>query len=777
VSAASVLVRRASDTVVFARRATDSSGAFRVGGLPPGGYRVEVRHVGYRMASRGGATITAAANDVDLGVITLTPIAVALAEVAVNAARPTVAVFPDRTVYSTHAMPVAAGDRATDVLRSIPELQVTVEGSVTLRGATPQIRVNGRPPPMQGEALDRYLQQLPAERIERVEVITNPSARYEADGLGGIVNIVLKRSTGLGVSGGVGADVGTRDQRSASGNVDVVMGRLSLSSNASASFSGGSARNADLRENLSASPPTYVRQEARSDNAGTFGNLNLSAELQTGRHGTLWADAGGGRNPSDVTALAAYTLLDELRVPTERYDRASETHLRGRFGSVGMGYRAANAASGREWVVELRQNVNVLGRVDESLKQWLAEDPLAIDRAPELTSDGRGHRQGGLSLETSLTRRWAGSGRLEAGYRGSVRTAGDDYRLSIDSSPAPGAESDTAGDFRQRERVDAVFLSASRRVGRVDVQAGVRGEQAETRRTLPRTSERFTSAYRNLFPSVTLATALGPSGQLSLAYARRVDRPWGAILNPDIPSLDPLNRQVGNPDLAPRYTHSVSLTATRTGRLGMLQLSPYYRRTTASWDQLRTVDTAGVSTLTWRNLATVSSFGVTVSGSVAPVGRVGGLLSVSAYREMRDARNLAGDLRADFSGSSTQLSVTSTVSVRATPGLSLEGFLTYLPARTLPQGRVSPLVFSTLGVRQQLPGRRGAVTLSVVDPFELQHFTFTTRDRTHVQLGSSTFSARRATLGFSYTFGHVSRRNGRHRSADGQPQSQAPYIR
>ena len=72
---------------------------------------------------------------------------------------------------------------------------------------------------------------------------------------------------------------------------------------------------------------------------------------------------------------------------------------------------------------------------------------------------------------------------------------------------------------------------------------------------------------------------------------------------------------------------------------------------------------------------------------------------------------------------------------------------------------------------------RGAVTLSVVDPFELQHFTFTTRDRTHVQLGSSTFSARRATLGFSYTFGHVSRRNGRHRSADGQPQSQAPDIR
>jgi hypothetical protein len=192
-----------------------------------------------------------------------------------------------------------------------------------------------------------------------------------------------------------------------------------------------------------------------------------------------------------------------------------------------------------------------------------------------------------------------------------------------------------------------------------------------------------------------------------------------------------------------------------------------------SWDQVRTVDTAGVSTVTWQNLATISSYGGSVSASLAPLGRVGGFLSVSAYREVRDASNL----QAGFSGSSTQLSVVNTASVRATSALSLQGSLTYLPARNLPQGRISPMVFSSLGVRQQLRRGRGAITLSVVDPFELQRFTFTTRDRTHVQIGSSSFSARRATLGVSYNFGRPPRRKERGNREDGQQDREVRVIR
>jgi ferric enterobactin receptor len=212
----------------------------------------------------------------------------------------------------------------------------------------------------------------------------------------------------------------------------------------------------------------------------------------------------------------------------------------------------------------------------------------------------------------------------------------------------------------------------------------------------------------------------------------------------------------------PEYTHSLSLAVSRTGKLGMLQLSPYYRRTVGSWDQVRTVDEAGVSTVTWQNLATITSYGARATASVRQLGRVSGLVSVSAHREVRDASNL----REDFSGSATRYSASSTLSLRATSALSLQGALNYMPARYVPQGRISPMVFSTAGARLRLWDGRGSINVSVVDPFELQRFTFTTRDGTHVQTGSSTFSARRATMGVSYSFGRPPESNRRTRATE-----------
>jgi hypothetical protein len=710
---------------------------------------------------------------VDLGVIRLQPTTVALERVTVSAARPAVAVLPDRNVYSTSGMRVAAGGMATDVLRRIPELQVSVEGSVTTRGTTPRIHINGRPAPMQGEALDRYLQQLSAERIDRVEVIPNPSARYEADGQGGIVNIVLKRGGGIGLSGSVAADAGTRNQQGGSGNLNFQKGRLSLFGSASASFFGTRSRNSDLRENLNAERTTYIQQDARNRNSGGTGNATLGVELQEGRRGTVWADLNAGRSPSHTEALVAYSVLDEIRNATERYDRVNDTERRGLFGSFAGGYRNAARAGRGEWSLEVRRNVNVTDYANESARRWLDAEGVAIDRAPELTAAAQGQGQSGLSLEANVARPWGRSGQVEGGYRASLRRTGDDFQRRVGAAGDSSAVEEQIGEFRQRERIHAGFVNVSRSIGRVHVQAGLRAEQAEVRRALPLSGEVFTSTYRNLFPSALVSTEFGTGGQASLSYARRVDRPWGAVLNPAIPILDPLNLRIGNPELMPRYTHALSLAVTRTGRLGMLQFSPYYTRTLDSWDQVRSVDEAGVSTVTWQNLATTSSYGASVSASLTPAGRVSGFLNVSAYREVRDARNLAPD----FSGASTQLSVVSTVSVRATPTASLEGFLTYLPARNVPQGRISPMVFSTLGARRQLLGGRGAVTLSLVDPFELQAFTFTTRDRTHVQSGRSTFSARRATLGISYSFGRQSQRKGRRTADDGERESQAPVIR
>jgi hypothetical protein len=774
VSIASVALRRSTGTTVVAESITAASGAFRIEGVAPGSYVVEVSHIGYRTATRSDVTITASTERFDMGIIELEPSAIALEGIDVRAAPAPIAILPDRNVYSTRDMPAAVGGTATDVLRSVPELEVSMEGSVTTRGATPSIHINGRPAPMQGEALDRYLQQLPAERIDRIEVIPNPSARYEADGQGGIVNIVMKRGTNLGLSGSIAANAGTGNQQGASGNMSYQAGRLTLFGSVSASVFGNDHESSDLRENLTTQPTTFIQQDSRDHDSGDFGSVDLSAEVKVGSHGALWSDVGVGRNASDTEVHTAYTHLDHLRIPTQRYDRVNDRDLRGLFGSSSMGYVHVAEAGRREWSVQLRRTFNGRDDLNESARYWLSPDGAPLDLAPELTFAGQGQDHDGFSVEANVMRGWGESGRVEAGYRGSWRNSRNHFRMESEPTSDPAAAAESLGDFRHRERIHAVFLTANHEIGRFRVQTGLRGEQADTRSALPILGETHDTGYWNLFPSINVSTAVGVGGQLRLSYSRRVDRPRVGILDPVTPLLDPLNRQVGNPYLMPRYTHSITLTGSRTGRLGSLQLSPFYRRTVNSWDQVRTVDEEGVSTVTWQNLATTTSYGASINASVIQFGPVGGFVSVRGSREVRDASNL----RADFSGSSTRFSVVSTANVRATSDLNVQGMLTYLPARDVPQGRISSMVFSTLGVRQQLWDGRGSVNLSVVDPFELQRFTFTTRDGTHVQTGSSTFSARRATLGISYSFGRPPQ-SSRRRSTpeEGQQEGQAPRIR
>jgi hypothetical protein len=757
VGSALITLRRSGDTTRVGGSFTAADGTFPVEAVAPGSYRLEVSHFGYRSATGIEVNITRAAERVDVGTIRLERSVVVLEGVEVSAARAPVTILPDRNVYSVNDIPAAAGGTASDALRSVPELEVSVEGAVTTRGATPSIHINGRPAAMQGEALQRYLQQLPAERIDRIEVISNPSARYEAEGQGGIVNIVMKEGAGLGLSGSVALNAGTRNQRGGSGSINYEVGRLTLFGVASTSYFGNKSEGSDLRQNLSAHPATYVRQDSHSRTSGGFGSVDLTGEVKIGERGTLWAELSAARNSSDAENLTAYALLDSLRSPTERYDRVEDGLLRGLSGNALVGYRDVLEPGRSEWAVELRRGIVSEDDSDESGRYGLSLDGSPLALPPELMLNGGGYDARDLSLEADLMRPWGESGRVEVGYRGSSAHEANRFRTEVDSSAEAGADHLSTGDFRYRETIHAGFVTASREVGRFDVQLGIRAEHARTRTFLPLAGDTFRVTYRNVFPNAGISTGLGAGGRLRLSYSRRVDRPWTEILNPVTPTLDPLNLEVGNPHLLPRYTHSFNLAMSRTGQLGTLQLSPFYRRTVDSWDQVRSVDEAGVSTVTWRNLATISAYGASMSASLTHLGPLSGFASLSGYRELRDASNL----EEDFSGASTRLFASGALSVRASAALSGQGTVSYLPARRLPQGRISPMVFSTVGARLRLRGGRGSINFSIVDPFDVQRFTFTTKDRTHVQTGSSNVSARRASISFSYSFGRPPESNRR----------------
>jgi hypothetical protein len=770
VAGAGITARSAADTTRSASGVTGRDGAFRLE-VPYGAYQVRVVHLGYSPYV-AAAEVTASAAAADLGTIQLATAAVALQEVTVETDRPPVVMTADRTIYRTRDMPAVQGGVATDALRSVPELDVDLEGRVALRGANPQIHLNGRPTPMQGEALQQFLQQLPANRIERIEVIPNPSARYEAEGSGGIVNIVLRSDTSLGLSGSLGLTAGTRGQTGAFGNLAYQQGRLTMFGNGTLNFQDRVGTTYDLRQNLAVEPSTFMLQEGNFGNQGRFGRGDLSAEYRLGERSTGWASISGGGFGADAEALTAFTMMDAAQEPTQRFGRSSETEF-SRFNTdISTGVRHVIEEGRHEFSMEARRSGN--GGDNDGLllvqPADLAGDPLALPG--ELTVNDFDEDERRISLKADYERP-VGDLRVQVGYQANLHTTESDQLREFFSTADLGTSTrEQRNAFRYDQTFHQAYLTLQRQFGRLSAQAGLRAEQTATEFALPLTGERFENEYLSFFPNANLGYDLGGGKRLGLSYSRRIQRPWTMFLNPVDMSLDPLSRRVGNPYLRPQYTNSFGADLSWNTQRATLRFAPYVRRTSDDWGQITLADTTGALTTTWENVASVRAVGAQVSTMLRSLGRFSGNLGVGMHHEDRDASNLS----ADYSGTSVRWNANGNLTANIDRSLALQGMLFYNSPQVLPQGRRSSMVMSSLGVRKQLLDNRATVTLRVMDPFDIARFNIETRDRTHVQVARNSIGMRSASLNLSYNFGRRPRSVRQPQQDEQQPQQPDPMM-
>jgi outer membrane receptor protein involved in Fe transport len=751
---ASVSVRASEDAPVVAGELTGADGRFRITGLATGRYLVQISLLGYEPYVRREVEITSAATAVDLGTIELASSAIELQEIEVETDRPAMVAAPDRTIYSTGDMPVASGGMATDVLQNVPELEVEIDGTVEMRGETPQIYLNGRPAPMDGEALAVFLQQFPADRIDRVEVIPNPSARFEAQGSGGIVNIVLKENLDLGLSGSAFTNAGTRGDFGVGGRLAYQQGRLTIFGGGFGRLSKRNTTDYDLRQNLLTSPVTFLEQDGHSSREGLSGSVDLTAEFKLSEQGTLWSEGRIFRNSFDSEGVTVYTRMDAEQSPFDMYDRWSLDESRRMTTTVATGYR--HEFEQRRHLVELSLDYNRRGndRWNRVLERGLTTSGEPVAEQDRLVLDESEETRSRLRFDLDYTRPWGDDGQIEIGYRAQLDDRDTDrvYRVSLDGETGAPESSELRG-YGFGEDFHSAYLTLIRSAGPVGIQVGLRSERVDSRLDVPQIDERVENTYTGIFPSANLSYSLGEGREVRLSYSRRIRRPQPRVLNPMDQSSDPLNRRIGNPDIDPQFTHSLSFETRWSTPLGSLRFSPYFRRTEDSWERIRIVDEAGVSTMTWLNLSSVDRIGSSFTASIRPMPGMNGFLSVSGFRESRDASNVAPDL----SGSAMRWSARGNISARVTPETSIQGSVTYRPARDVPQGWMSSRLMTSFGIRHQLWDRRASINLMTTDPLDLYRSSFETRDPSHVQIGSSRVSMRRAVLSFTYTFGRPPR--------------------
>ena len=770
ITVAAVAIRNAGDSALVGGGFTRADGRFQIEGVRPGVYTVRVLVLGYAPVVKRDVRVTPAAMTVDVGQLSLTSVAVELSAVAVTAERSDVAVAPDRTAYNVGDMPSSSGGNAVDVLRNVPSVEVDGDNKLSLRGnENVVVQINGRISPMRGEQLGNYLAQLPSNMVAKVEVIANPSAKNDPEGMAGIINIVLKENTDLGTSGGLTVGGGTTGSVNASGNLGYQRGPLTLFANYGFMKDRRTITGFSDRQGFVSGVAPFLEGEIGGVNKGFSHSLNATADYKLGEHNTLSSNLVVSDRAPTRTNDNLYRELDARRVLVSEFMQSKLMTGAERSLDYALTFKHAAEQRGDGLSLELRVNRAHDSDMVRLGGQTLATASGAVPGIFKLTSNLTEERDRTGYLQADYTRTLGEHTRIETGYKGTLRMLDNafDVASSLDGGTTFAANRERSSAFTYDDQVHAVYGVLSQTVGQFDLQAGLRAERASSKFDLTGDRQPFANNYSSLYPSAVAAYTLDQSRQLKLSYSKRVTRPDTRQLNPYGYREDALNQFRGNPALLPEYTHALEAGFQQSFSGGMLQITPFARHTVNAIRLIRTHDTTGVFTTTFQNVATSDSYGADVNGSLR-FGRVSGFGGLSAYQQVTDGSNL----RSDVSNNAFGWSARGNATIKVTPSLDLQGFLMYRAPMKNEQGRVSAMTMTNLALRQKLLGDAASVTLRLMDPFKTMGMGFVTSDDTFSQTSQRRFGARGLIVSFNYTFGQQPRVREREREREpegGQP--------
>lgn len=753
---AAVAIHQSSDSALVAVVTTNQSGVFSRTGLAASAYYIEVSSLGFQTARRE-LTVAAGGGAVNLGTIALEAAAVMVEGVTAAGQRSPVVLATDRSIYNVREMPLAQGGVATDALRAIPELQVDVDDNIRAPNGEPLIFLDGRPLPMQGEARTAFLRTLRADRIDRIEYIPNPSAAYEAEGQSGIVNIVLRRDVGLGVSGSLSANAGTLGTQNLSGRINLQQGRLTLFGGALVGFNQTRSSSYNFRENLAVNPVTFLEQTSSFKQDAMNGGADMTAELRLSERVTGWAIARGNLGGSEDLDRSEFIHEDATHARTDWYERERNRNLDNDNYSGALGFRRVIEPQRNEMSAELRYNRTTSDNDTDTARNpfTLTGDPL--DVAPDLTRIDASTDESLWAFQVDVQRPLADATRLDFGYRANFRTHSQRQEAGLYPEGGDAAEWERYERFRYEENSHAGYANLDQRLGRLGFQVGLRAERVAGTNTATPLTGPISRSELELFPSANLAYDLQNGRQIRVAYSRRVQRPSVTSYNPiNTSPNDPYNRTTGNPLLTPAYLHQVTGDLSWSGDVGTLRINPFLAQGEGFWLSTRTVDENGVSTMAPENVASASVIGGGINASLRQLGPFSGFVNVALEHVNFDAGNSSL-----IEKPLTMWNSNANVTAALPGGARLQVTGGYAPGQTSPDGRTAARRQVNFAMTKSIMQNRGVVTLSVVDPFNLTVNTQIVRNASVDQLARSSNRVRRATLTVTYNFGRAPQSNRR----------------
>ena len=579
---ANISLRKTGSKEFIKGTVSDQLGAFRLDGVSNGNYVVAVSVVGYATFEKE-LTIGTGQKTINLRNILLKEDTQLLNEVQVVGQRSQMKFEIDRKVFNVDQSLATAGGSASDVLGNIPSVQVDPEGEVSLRGnSSVTVWINGKESGLSADNRAQILEQLPAESIERVEVITNPSAKYNPEGTAGIINIVLKKNRKAGYYGSLQAGVDTRGGYNAAGNENFSSGKFESFVNVGTRVRKSEGEGYTNRQNLddNGNPVSYLNQLRNDEDT----RKPVIARMGTTYHATdkdHFSFSGFGLlGRGDETDWLNYTsnipgsFTNSLRTSAEKRKM--------NIGNFEIGYKRDFSEKSN---LDLSASYNLVNITPES-------SFLQVSNYAGGTSTSSYQFQENVmkprkwEFQADYVTEFGEQNKIEAGYKGEFLTSKS--KVSTYSGTSEGNAAFNEGlynNFTYDQNVNALYATYSKRINRFGIQLGLRGEHTRTNTNSLgyNQSETDHPAYKDdyfsFYPSAFLSYQLPSNNELQLNYTRRVSRPWGGQLNPFVNLTDSTNISYGNPLLLPQYSNSLELNYIKNWENHTLSASLYYRNT------------------------------------------------------------------------------------------------------------------------------------------------------------------------------------------------------
>lgn len=768
---ATVTLIRKSDNKTAKAVQTNLDGSFKIEQIPPGNYLLRISYIGYATIARDSLFFDANKKQIDLGTL---PMKIGktsmLKEVAVVGQKSTIQLGIDKKIFSVDQSLVSEGGSATDLLANVPSVNVDINGDVSLRGSNNvRILIDGKPSTLGGN-ISQVLEALPASSIETVELITNPSSKYDPEGQSGIINIVLKKNKKLGMNGNVSISGGSPQSFNLNTGLSYQNNNFNIYGNYSHRYSqrnGGGFSNR-INTPLNNDTTYYFNQNSNSDGSYSGDVFKTGVDYTLSENSTIGISGDinfRGRSRNELGNTFGLNQFQDLSRKNEQNNQSSSD-------DKSYGLNLDFSTKFKKPKEELTANISYGNNAEEEFDDLNTNEYMYLQTpAYSYNRVQRNNNQGinnNWNMQLDYTNPIGKAGKLEAGYRTTIRKDDNDF-IADTLVTATGnfvTDADISSRFIYDEKIHAVYGNYQQQFGNFGFQLGARVENADistNNRDLSNQVLQNNQNYFRVYPSIYLTQKLEHDQTVQLSYSRRVNRPRGWQINPFLDKSDVLNYRQGNPQLKPEDVHSFELSYIKYWPTITLTSSLYYRQTNDIIERLRTnLNDEGVQLTRFENLTSGRNTGFELIAKTNITPKWDFTSNLNFYQSQIKGKPELG--LSDNNGFAWDGNMTTNIQFPL--NLSAQVRFDYRAPRVIAQGKTNENYGIDAGIKHDFMKKKASLALNARDIFNTRKFGMITSDPSFYMVTERRFQSRSINLTLSYRFGALNQTRQKNKQGD-----------